>query len=288
MVPTYLKTHKTKTARFAKWAGGKGGYAKKIVEMVPSGSRYLEPYAGMANVFLHLDKTYDIVALNDINSDIINAFRVVQDDAKYVELENMLTWTPYSFDEFKKALRIVKDDNASDVQKAWAFFTAQNQGFSGISKHPGNWGRTIDPKVTPEPDVWQRKVANLSWWHEKLCNVYLDNRDALDFIEYWDVDEESVFYLDPPYIQDTRVSKNVYKHETSDNHHSLLVQKLLTIKGKAVLSGYEHDIYLPLLDNGWRIERFAAHASMAAKGRGSSVRGGNIPKRVEAVYIKEK
>lgn len=290
MVPSYFRKHKREKTRLAKWGGGKGNYAKKIIPYIPSGKRYCEPYAGMANVFLQIDAVnkYPIIALNDINSDIINLMRVLQDEEKYLALEHKLVFTPYSYEAFCDALNVLQSLEENDVIRAHAFFTAQNQGFSGISHSPGNWGRVINPDVEKEPNIWQCKISNLEAWHKLVMGVYLDNRDALEFIKYWDVDDgETVFYLDPPYITDTRKSKVVYDYETDNQHHIDLVSVLLNIHGKAVLSCYDHEIYKPLLDAGWKKIQFDAHASMATKGRGSSVRDNGVPKRTETIYIKE-
>lgn len=290
MVPAYFKKHKLSKTRLAKWSGGKGNYAKKIIPYLPSGLRYVEPYCGMANVFLHVNakEKYPITVLNDANKDIINLMRLLQDKEKYLALEHKLIYTPYSYQEFCDALNILQSTEENDLLRAWAFFTIQNQGFSGISHSPGNWGRVLNPDVEKEPNIWQCKISNLQNWHELMMGVYLDNRDALEVIKYWDVDDgQTVFYLDPPYLESTRKSKVVYDYETNDEHHKTLVDVLLNIRGKAVLSCYDHKIYEPLENAGWNKIQFDAHASMATKGRNSSVRILGVPKRVETLYIKE-
>jgi DNA adenine methylase len=42
-----------------------------------------------------------------------------------------------------------------------------------------------------------------------------------------------------------------YNYELTDNEHKELVGILLNIKGKAILSGYDNEIYNELIDNGW-------------------------------------
>ena len=56
-----------------------------------------------------------------------------------------------------------------------------------------------------------------------------------------------MFYLDPPYIHETR-SDGQYQHEMTDEDHCRLVDVLLGVKGKVLLSGYNHKIYERL---GW-------------------------------------
>ena len=38
----------------------------------------------------------------------------------------------------------------------------------------------------------------------------------------------------------------------SNEQHGKLVDILLNIKGKAILSGYDHEIYNTLIENGWK------------------------------------
>jgi len=95
-------------------------------------------------------------------------------------------------------------------------------------------------------------------WHGRLSRVQLDNRDALEVIRYWD-SPETFFYIDPPYVADTRKSKKIYNHETTDDHHQKLVSLLLKIRGGVVVSGYKHEIYAPLDEAGWKRYEFEAH-----------------------------
>ncbi len=73
---------------FLKWAGGKTQLLAQFAEHFPSAlkdgkiTRYVEPFLGSGAVFLHIVQTYPIEAayLSDVNSDLILAWRVIQDD----------------------------------------------------------------------------------------------------------------------------------------------------------------------------------------------------------------
>jgi len=86
--------------------------------------------------------------------------------------------------------------------------------------------------------------------------------DALAIIQKYD-SADTLFYIDPPYIHDTRgkTSRDSYLNETTDLWHLQLVEKILSAKGKIVLSGYAHEIYAPLEAAGWKrfdLEVFAS------------------------------
>lgn len=250
---------------------------------------YVEAYGGGASVLLNKPPS-PVEVLNDIDSEVVNIFRVLQDEVKFKELKHRLEWTLYSRAEFVKAIDIVQNGNVTDpVLRAWAFFVAQNQGFSGMNSRnfsKGSWSRSL---VINKGISFANKVSTLELIKERLKNVQVDNIDAIACIQYWD-SSDTLFYLDPPYIHDTRILKEAYQHETDDAHHRQLVNTLLTIKGQAVLSGYAHEIYKPLLEQGWHKVEIDTVCRAAGKTRESKLRGEGAArqhaKRVEVLYLK--
>ena len=54
----------------------------------------------------------------------------------------------------------------------------------------------------------------------------------------------TLFYLDPPYLHETRAAKDVYgRHEMSEADHRELLDTLLKCLGKVMLSGYPSALY---------------------------------------------
>jgi site-specific DNA-adenine methylase len=125
------------------WAGGKGNLVRWIIQYVPYGQIYVEPFAGAASVFWHLPNPFSVEVLNDLDGDIVNLYRVLQDKAKFEELAHRLIFTPYARAEFVRALQMAKDPIATDIDRAWAFFVRQNQGFGGKANNKENWGRAL-------------------------------------------------------------------------------------------------------------------------------------------------
>jgi DNA adenine methylase len=276
------------------WYGGKGHLAKKLLPLIPQGRIYVEPYAGAASVLFHRQPA-PVEVLNDLNRDLVNLFRHLQDPECFAALQHRLTWTLYSLEEFRLALEILQDSESTAADRAWAFFVTQNQGFGGLAKSEGNWGRVFvsDRNMAGTTNKWRGRLKLLPWWHERLSRVQLDCRDALEIVRYWD-SPDTVFYLDPPYVHETRVLGrcNVYQHEVDDAHHRDLVGVLLAIQGQAVLSAYEHPLYEPLLSAGWRLHRIETACHAAGRTRGSGLQGKGAAKRevprTEAVYVNSK
>lgn len=267
------------------WFGGKGLLAPKILPLIPRRQVYVEPFCGAASMLFHAPP-YPVEIINDLNGDLVNLFRVLQDPKTFEEFAHRITWTPCSFAEFVRALEMETDD---PVMRAWAFYVRINQGFSGRADGPGDWSRTFvcDSGMAATANRWRGRMKNLEWWHSRLTRVQIDNRDALDVIRYWD-SVDTVFYVDPPYVAETRKSGG-YEHECSDDFHARLVTLLLAVKGAVVLSGYAHPIYEPLEAAGWHRTdiRTACHAAGKIRISGMQGAGGALAKvpRVESVWV---
>jgi DNA adenine methylase len=276
-----------------RWAGGKGKLARWIIQYVPSGSIYVEPFAGAASVFWHLPTPFPVEVLNDLDGDIVNLYRVLQDKAKFEELAHRLIFTPYAHAEFVRAHQIAKDPIATDIDRAWAFFVRQNQGFGGIAtaQAQGNWGRAITKisnNMAHTTSSWRSRLKLLSFWHERLSRVQIDCIDGIECIKYWDT-PETVFYIDPPYVPNTRKARRLYKNEPDLAYHERLVETILAVKGKVMLSCYDDPVYTSLSKAGWyKLTRETA-CHMAGKIRGSKLQGTGSAKehapRVETLYL---
>lgn len=276
------------------WYGGKGNLASWVVKHLPvDGVKvYVEPYAGAASVFWHLPKPFPVEVLNDLDKRIVTLFRVLQDKEKFQELRHRLIWTPYAREEYRRALRVMREwDEHDDIDRAWAFFVSQNQGYSGLASCDGNWSRTFvsGRGMAVTAAKWRARQKLLVYWNDRLTRVQIDCRDALEVIRYWD-SPETLFYIDPPYVPSTRVNRKVYKYDLSDDHHERLVDVLLNIQGQAALSGYDNPIYSRLESAGWEKHEKLTCCFAAARNRGTKLRGEGSVKthapRVEVLWVK--
>lgn len=277
-----------------RWFGGKGNLVKFILNYIPFNDDveiYVEPFAGAANLFWNLEKPYKVEVLNDIDDRIVNIFRVLQNKDTFDDLLHKLLWTPYSRSEFVCALKILEcPENYNDIDKAWAFFVTQNQGFGGKASTEGDWGRIlseINRGMASNVNNWRSHLKMLYWWHERLSRVQIDKVDALKAIEYWD-SSKTFFYIDPPYVNSTR-KQGEYKYELSDDYHEKLVDLLLNVKGKVMLSGYKNKIYDKLENEGWTRFDKTTVSHAAGRTRSSKLQGKgavhSFAQRVESIWI---
>ena len=97
------------------------------------------------------------------------------------------------------------------------------------------------------------EVETIRWVDDITRSVQffaISTQTGKDLLNKYDK-EDTLFYLDPPYVQETRRQKVSYNHEMRIEKHEELVDNLLHIKGKVILSGYDHEVYKPLEDCDW-------------------------------------
>jgi len=108
--------------------------------------------------------------------------------------------------------------------------------------------------------------------HDRLKRVLILNDDAVKVIQQID-NGNTVFYADPPYVHSTRVTKDAYEYEMSDQQHKELLDTLCDLRGKFLLSGYHSDLYDDYAtQQGWNTHEFPIDC-----------KPGNTP-RVEVVW----
>jgi DNA adenine methylase len=276
-----------------RYYGGKGNMVSKLLRLVPDGGKpYCEPYCGAATLFFARDPA-PVEVLNDLDGDIVNVFRVLQNRQTFEELRHMVMYTPYAKAEYLRAHEIIAQGTDDPVLRAWATLVKYAQSMSGHPHSPHQWGRTFTSKrgIADCVNSWIMRITMLDAWHWRLMQVQIDSRDAIDVIRYWDT-PEAVFYCDPPYLLETRQTKHQYRYETTLEHHQQLVQTLLQCQGAVVLSVYDHPVYKPLQEAGWQCLHFKTICYAAGRTRNSRLRGAGTARlhvpRIETVYRNSK
>lgn len=192
---------------------------------------YVEVFGGAGHV-LFAKKPHKVEIYNDINSDIVNFFLVLQRDEK--KLFNTLDRLPYSrkiFDLFKEK------KPKSDFEKAVRWFYIIRNSFSG-NQH--SWARGFKHSLA---NVYYSSLQLFSAVHERIKNVqfeYQDYRQLLKSIQKKPAQNQKdiMLYCDPPYYN----AEDYYPGEhfkTED--HKILAQILNSLKCKIAVSYYPHD-----------------------------------------------
>lgn len=96
---------------------------------------------------------------------------------------------------------------------------------------------------------WANYPACLEAFTRRFQGVVVENKDALDLIRQLD-GAETLFYVDPPYLPETRDRGVDYAHELTEQQHHDLAHVLRNVSGMVVLSGYPSVLYDNLY-SGW-------------------------------------
>ena len=250
------------------WYGGKAYYAEWLIERFPDHRVYIEPFGGAANVLLRKPVS-EVEVYNDVDDRVVNLFRVVRDPTQFERLRMLLDLTPYARGEFADLLELPDTDDP--VEKARRFFAICRQarggmGMSKLSKNCWAYSRRTRRDMAEPVSKYLSAIDGLEEVAARLRTVMIESRPAIELIPRYD-GEDSFFYLDPPYMPETRHGNKAatYAHEMSVDDHAALLDALLQIKGKAMLSGYAAPLYDEKL-KAWRREELKTKAHMANSG----------------------
>ena len=238
----------------------------KLLPLIPKHHTYVEVFGGAANLLLAKEPS-PVEVYNDIDSGLVNFFRVIRDKDKFKRFYEQVVLIPYSREEYYCCRETWRDEE-DDILRAVKWFVAARQNFSG--QYGGSWGYNVSRSrrgMSGTVSGYLGAIETLPDIANRFLRVQIEHNDFRKIIAAYDT-EETFFYLDPPYVLETRKNK-AYEHEMSLKDHEDLVDLLLHIKGKAMLSGYEHDVYLPLERAGWTKFLFKSKCYITGKTRGT-------------------
>lgn len=188
---------------------------------------------------------------NDLDGEVVNLFRVARDRGD--ELRRALEMTPFAREEFVLSYAPTDDP----LEQARRTVTRSFMGFGSNSHNQATGFRANSNRrgTTPAHD-WRNYPENFTAIIERLRGVCIENRDAVDVMKAHD-GEETVHYVDPPYVAATRDKGSDYRHEMTDDDHQDLASELHRLRGAVVLSGYSSQLYDALYGDWQKIERAA-------------------------------
>lgn len=246
----------------ARWYGGKWRLAPKILPHFPPHRTYVEPFCGAASMLLRKERTYSEV-INDLDDDVVTLFRVLRDPVTAGMLADQVTLTPFSRSEFRDCYGPTDDP----VEQSRRLLVRSFMGF-GANAHASSRGghrstgfRASSSRsgTTPSRD-WMNFPPALVAISERLRGVVIENRPAMECMAQHDR-PDTLHYLDPPYMPETRSPGNhydqkyrMYRHELTEEDHAALLVFARNLQGTAAISGYATALYDDMLVGWTRIE----------------------------------
>jgi DNA adenine methylase len=218
---------------FFKWAGGKASSLKYLIKHVPEFDNYYEPFLGGGALFF--SKTPKKAFLNDINPDLINAYKVVQQNVE--PLIALLS----TYDNNAVFYDKIRSSNPEEpIERAARFLYLNKTCFNGLYRvnSKGQFNVPYGKNKSNPADPGTLRLASRVLQSAELTNIHY--KDALK-----NVGPNDFVYLDPPYVPLSQTSFTRYTKGdfTMDDQEELLkVFKSLNSKGiKAMLSNSSAD-----------------------------------------------
>ena len=177
----------------AGYIGGKRNLSRRLVAMIDAipHDSYCEPFVGMGGVFFRRTRRPRAEVINDISSDVITLFRILQ--RHYQSFVDELRWRFASRAEFERLMK-VDPTTLTDLERAARFLYLQRNAFGGkvVGRH---FGISYDAPSKFRLSTLEPMLQDV---HDRLEGVYIERLSYDAFIRRYDR-PGALFYLDPPY-----------------------------------------------------------------------------------------
>lgn len=279
---------------FIKWAGGKSQLLPSLRKLYPDTSavtKYVEPFVGGGAVLFDVINTLDVkeAVINDINPNLINAYRVVKEDlGSLLEVLSLMQSDYIALDEEGRAefyyaqrdaynLLTTEALGGRDVLRAALFIFLNKTCFNGLYRVNRNGKFNVPHGRYKNPAICNTPVLTSASKALQGVEIRLgDYRDVLPL-----VDEKTFLYLDPPYRPLTKsASFNSYDSSVFDDEAQRELARFIAAadnKGSKILlsnsdpkNSDPKDNFFDDLYADRNIQRVAARRAISSK---SSTRG---------------
>lgn len=226
------------------YLGSKFSILKWLLPKLPRTKSFVEVFGGSMVVTINREPS-SIETYNDINSALVNFFRVLRDEPE--KLITSLYLTPHSREEYDRAWF---NENDSEVEKARKFFVRMRQSFlsTGAQSQKKGWlsaTRETRCMISEATNKYLQSVDGLHLIVERLKMIQIECRDYEFILKSYD-GPDVLFYLDPPYDGEKRSNSCDYEFDFKRRDHHKLHDRLKAITGKWALSGYDSEFMLDL------------------------------------------
>lgn len=235
-----MSGNNSKTIAF-NYFGGKFTWIEYLYSYFPSDIiHFVDVFGGSFSVALNYPGK-GIITANEINGEVTNFFEVLRDQE--TELLRLLHLTPVSKMEYDNCW----EPSENKLEAARRFYVRARQSFFalGIQRKNKGWHMAKTQSNAQGGETvskWNNALPKLYEVAYKLRQMQITNYEYSDCIKKIDF-EGAFFYCDPPYVKESRASFNDYKYEFTTNDHIDLADQLHQIKGRAMISGYNSELY---------------------------------------------
>lgn len=229
------------TRPIMRYPGGKYNLAKWVISHFPAHETYVELFGGAASILMRKPHSTGEV-YNDLDGEVVNVFRVLRNPDQAARLAQLLTLTPYAYEEYRLAYE--PSDDPIEQARRMIFRSFAGHGSDSVTRPcAGFRGFPHKNRGATSANEWMDFPEELVHFTQRLQGVTIEQREAIKIIPIFDR-SATLFYADPPYVISTRGRERFkYEHEMTDADHIALATILHQVKGMAIVSGYRSDLY---------------------------------------------
>jgi DNA adenine methylase len=210
------------------WLGGKRKLADRLLPLFPPHQCYVELFAGGAALFFLRPTPAEMEVLNDVNGDLINLYRVVQNHPQ--EFARQFEWSLSSretYDYWKST----RPETLTDIQRAARFFFLRQHAFGGMDAERRAFGYATTSRNGPD---WLQIQETLTAAHRRLASAAIEREPWEKCLARYDRDY-TFFYADPPYW-----GAEGYGVDFPFEQYEALSAAMRTCAGKVMVSLNDH------------------------------------------------
>jgi DNA adenine methylase len=252
-----------------RYHGGKFRLAPMLIELFPPHRVYTEAFGGGGSVLMQKPRCYSEI-YNDLDGEVVNVFRVLQNPKRARRLEALLRVTPFARAEFELSYKHTRSETerarrtimraymgwgSDSISRMKATRAGFNTRISSTMNTGFRWNANRRSGTTAASD-WASYPKYIAGFTERLQGVTIENRNALVILKKMDR-EDALHYIDPPYPQSVRkvgngcALKHRYRWEMTDAQHKELSELLRSLVGMVIVSSYPGKLY-DRLYRGWK------------------------------------
>jgi len=240
-----------------KWTGGKRREIPYFSSYIPQNfDIYIEPFFGGGALYWHLLPQNAII--NDINSHLINFYKVLRDN--HSSLENILSTFEHNKTFFDKLVNILNNNEFNNnVEQAAIFYYLNKTSFSGkwrVNKsgdYNNTWGNYKKPSY----------LSIDKSYSEHLEHASILNKDFAYILEEYKYCSDAFIFLDPPYLN----CDSMYTAEQDFIEiYEYIYNYMRNCKSKVMLV-VKGDKYIKTLFNDYIIDDYTVNYSHNAKSK---------------------
>ena len=140
--------------------------------------------------------------------------------------------------------------------------------FGGDLSKLHSWSASKKTTITSRANWFRNHIDELHNVADIFSRIEIQCSDAIDLINRFSVESNSLIYADPPYPMHTRTAGTFqYKHETSDRLHVDIHEAASSSKSLIAISTSQNDLYDDLYKDWRKVSKKSKNSSSISNGK---------------------